>query len=93
VLQYISEGFFGEVPQTLHEKAVHLMRLLIADHPFVDGNKRTALRKVVVFYMLNGYTFEYGDEIRAVLHRFATDEAEVDIETAVIYFRACARRN
>ena len=92
-LQYVSERFFGEVPQPLHEKAVHLMRLLVADHPFVDGNKRTALRTVVVFYMLNGYAFEYGDEIRALLHRFATDEAEVDTETAVIYFRACARRN
>ncbi|EMA56180.1 type II toxin-antitoxin system death-on-curing family toxin [Halococcus thailandensis] len=92
-LQYVSEGFFGEVPDSLHQKAVHLMRLLVADHPFVDGNKRTALRTVVVFYMLNGYTFEYGDEIRALLHRFATDETEVDIETAVIYFRACARRN
>ncbi|WP_049942039.1 type II toxin-antitoxin system death-on-curing family toxin [Haloterrigena turkmenica] len=92
-LQYISEGFFGEVPETIHEKAVHLMRLLVADHPFVDGNKRTALRTVVVFYMLNGYTFDYGDEIRALLHRFATDEAAVDTDTAVIYFRACARRN
>ncbi len=28
--------------------------------------------------MLNGYTFDYGDEIRALLHRFATDEAAVD---------------
>ena len=92
-LQYVSEGFFDEVPRSLHEKAVHLMRLLVAGHPFVDGNKRTALRTVVVFYMLNGYTFDYGDEIRTLLRRFATDEAEVDIETAVVYFRACARRN
>ena len=92
-LQYVSEGFFGEVPDSLHQKAVRLMRLLVADHPFVDGNKRTALRTGVVFYMLNGYRFEYGDEIRALLHRFATDEAEVDTETVVIYFRACARRN
>nr|WP_237561034.1 type II toxin-antitoxin system death-on-curing family toxin [Halococcus sediminicola] len=92
-LQYVSEGFFGEVPDSLHQKAVQLMRLLVADHPFVDGNKRTALRTGVVFYMLNGYRFEYGDEIRALLHRFATDEAEVDTETVVIYFRACARRN
>nr|WP_303647788.1 type II toxin-antitoxin system death-on-curing family toxin [Haloarchaeobius amylolyticus] len=92
-IQYVSEGFFGEVPETIHEKAVHLMRLLVADHPFVDGNKRTALRTVVVFYMMNGYTFDYGDEIRALLHRFATDEATVDTETTVIYFRACARRN
>lgn len=92
-LQRISEGFFGEVPETIHEKAAYLMRFLVADHPFVDGNKRTALRTVVVFYMLNGYTFEYGDEVRALLHRFATDESQVDIETVVIYFRACARRN
>lgn len=92
-LQYISEGFFGEVPETIHDKAVHLMRLLVAAHPFVDGNKRTALRTVVVFYMMNGYTFDYGDEIRALLHRFATDEAAVDVDTAVIYFRACACHN
>ena len=92
-LQYISEGFFGEVPETIHDKAVHLMRLLVVEHPFVDGNKRTALRTVVVFYMLNGYTFDYGDEIRALLGRFATDEAAVDTDTAVIYFRACTRRN
>ncbi|ELY91882.1 death on curing protein [Natrialba hulunbeirensis JCM 10989] len=43
--------------------------------------------------MMNGYTFEYGDEIRALLRRFAIDEAAVDTETAVIYFRACARHN
>ncbi|SFR90079.1 death-on-curing family protein [Halomicrobium zhouii] len=92
-LQYVSEGFFGEVPATVHEKAVHLVRLLVADHPFVDGNKRTALRTVVVLCMLNGHTFEYGDEMRALLHRFATEEAEVDVEMAVIYFRACARHN
>jgi 23S rRNA-/tRNA-specific pseudouridylate synthase len=28
--------------------------------------------------MPNRYTFEYGDEIRALLHRFTTDEAAVD---------------
>lgn len=92
-VQYVSEGFFGEVPETIHEKAVQLMRFLVAEHPFIDGNKRTALRTVVVFYMLNGYTFDYGDEIRALLHRFATDEAAVDTATAVVYFRSCARRN
>lgn len=92
-IRLVSVEYFGEGPYTIHEKAVQLMRLLVANHPFVDGNKRTALRTVVVLYVLNGYTFEYGDEIRALLHRFATDEAEVDTQTAVIYFRACARRN
>lgn len=92
-VHYIAEGYFGEVPETIHHKAVHLMRLLVADHPFVDGNKRTALDTTATFYMLNGYTFNYGDEVRALLKRFATNADEVDIETAVVYFRACARRN
>jgi death-on-curing protein len=35
--------------------------------------------------MLTGYTFECGDEIQALLHRFETDEAAVDTEAAVIY--------
>lgn len=42
---------------------------------------------------MNGYAFDYGDEIRALLHRFATDEDAVDTDTAMIYFRGCARRN
>jgi len=48
---------------------------------------------VVVLCMLNRYVFEYGHEMRALLHRFATEEADVDVKTTVIYFRACARRN
>jgi death-on-curing protein len=43
--------------------------------------------------MLNGHTFDYGDEIRALLHRFATNEAAVDAETADVYFQAGVRRN
>jgi len=42
-LNYASEGAFGSVPETIHEKSFHLLRLLVANHPFVDGNKRTAL--------------------------------------------------
>lgn len=32
-LDYISEGSFGSVPETVHEKAFHLLRLLVANHP------------------------------------------------------------
>lgn len=38
-LTYISEGYFGQSPSTIHSKAAHLMGLLVAEHPFVDGNK------------------------------------------------------
>jgi len=87
-LDYIEEGNFDTVPETIHVKAYHLLRLLVANHPFVDANKRTALNTTVVFYFLNGYRFEYDDEIRAILKRFGTDEATVDEMETVEYLRS-----
>ncbi|PSP80418.1 type II toxin-antitoxin system death-on-curing family toxin [Halobacteriales archaeon QS_4_69_225] len=86
-LDYIEEGNFNSASVTIHERAFHLLRLLVASHPFVDGNKRTALNVTVVFYVLNGYRFEYGDEIRLLLKQFGTDEASVDTEETIEYFR------
>jgi death-on-curing protein len=54
-LTYISEGYFDQTPKTIHEKAAHLMRLIVADHPYVDGNKRTALWAAFYLSALNGY--------------------------------------
>ncbi|WP_302080719.1 type II toxin-antitoxin system death-on-curing family toxin [Salinibaculum rarum] len=87
-LEYDREGSFGSVPETIHEKAFYLLRLLVANHPFVDGNKRTALNVVVVFYLLNGYRFEYDDEIRKILKQFGTDERAVDEDGVLEYLRA-----
>lgn len=84
-LTYVSDGYFGRVPETIHEKAAHLMRLLAADHPFVDGNKRTALASVATFYAMNEYVFEYDDRVRTILKRFGTDESTVEMETIVEY--------
>lgn len=84
-LVYISVGYFGEIPETIHEKAAHLMRLLAAEHPFVDGNKRTALNATALLYGLNGYEFRYDDHVRRILRRFATDESTVDMAAAVAY--------
>nr|WP_321168409.1 type II toxin-antitoxin system death-on-curing family toxin [Halorubrum sp. JWXQ-INN 858] len=72
----------------MHEKGYHLLRLLVANHPFVDANKRTALNVTVVFYFLNGYRFEYDDEIRTILKEFGTDEAAVDEENTTEYLRS-----
>jgi death-on-curing protein len=87
-LNYIENGSFGTAPETIHEKAFHLLRLLVANHPFVDANKRTALNTTVVFYFLNGYRLEYDDEIRTILKRFGTDETAVDEAETVEYLRS-----
>lgn len=87
-LNYIEEGSFETAPETIHEKVFHLLRLLVANHPFVDGNKRTALNTAVVFYFLNGYRFEYDEEIRTILKRFGTDETAVDEAETVEYLQS-----
>ena len=86
-LVYVSDGYFGEVPETIHEKSANLMRLLAAEHPFVDGNKRTALNTVETFYDMNGYEFDHGDDVRIILKRFATDERSVDMNGVIDYCR------
>ena len=87
-LNYIEHGSFGVVPETIHEKAFHLLRLLVANHPFVDANKRTALNTTVVFYFLNGYRLAYDAEIRTILKRFGTDETTVDQHETISYLRS-----
>ena len=87
-LEYIESGSFDSVPETIHEKAFHLLRLLVANHPFVDGNKRTALNTVVVFYFLNGYAFEYDAEIREILKGFGTDQTAVNTDETITYLQS-----
>lgn len=62
------------------------MRLLVANHPFVDGNKRTALLSTVAFYALNGCEFEYDREVKTTLKALATDAQSVDEESMIEYF-------
>ena len=83
----IREGHFGHVPDSLHEKAFQLLRLLVVNHPFVDGNKRTALMSVRIFYALNGLEFAYEREIKGILKSLATDETEVEKETVLSYLQ------
>jgi death-on-curing protein len=84
VISYIQDGTVGSDTDSIHTKAYHLLRLLVANHPFVDANKRTALNTATVFYLLNGYRFEYDWNIRSVLRRFAS-EADADEEVITRY--------
>lgn len=81
----VQDGHFGQKPESIHEKAYQLLRLLAANHPFVDGNKRTALMSVRIFYALNGFKFEYDKEIKEILKELATDQASVN-DTAVLFY-------
>ena len=38
-----------------------LCESLLQNHPFIDGNKRTAITATAIFYDLNGYTLRFAD--------------------------------
>lgn len=44
---------------SIYEKAAALIHSLIQNHPFNDGNKRTALISTVRFLRLNGYSLKH----------------------------------
>jgi death-on-curing protein len=55
-LQAPMSGFGDqEFYPTLHEKAAVLMRSIVQNHPFVDGNKRSGISAAAMTLDLNGY--------------------------------------
>lgn len=86
-ISFVRDGICGEVPETIHEKAFHLMRLLASNHWFADGNKRTALNTTELFYIVNGYELEYGEDLRSMLKLFSVRESLIDRENGPTYLR------
>lgn len=41
--------------ENIFDKAASLLQSLLKNHPFVDGNKRTALTSAGIFLKMNGY--------------------------------------
>jgi death-on-curing protein len=60
---------------TLVEKAAALGHSLIANHPFVDGNKRTGHAAMEIFLMVNGWEIRASvDEQERVILQVAAGE-------------------
>lgn len=52
-----SVGYYVDVL----EEAAALLESLLQNHPFLDGNKRTAVTATAVFLVLNGYQLSMDD--------------------------------
>ncbi|HBR22085.1 MAG TPA: type II toxin-antitoxin system death-on-curing family toxin [Nitrospiraceae bacterium] len=62
----------------IFQKALALMESLIKNHPFIDGNKRTAISSTGLFLRINGYTLETSQkELEDFTLKMATGEASV----------------
>ena len=62
----------------IHSKAAALMHSLIRNHTFIDGNKRTAVLAVDVFYGLNGYEL-WTDPADMVALALDIAEGQIDV--------------
>jgi death on curing protein len=50
-------AFGQDIYPSILEKSVALFHSLVANHPFHDGNKRTAVLGLYIFLLANGYYF------------------------------------
>lgn len=71
--------FGEELYATVFTKAAALMRGIIGDHPFVDGNKRTAMLAGLTLLEVKGYNFTaQRGELENFAVRVATDHLDID---------------
>jgi death-on-curing protein len=82
------EATFGRkdlYPDIFH-KAAALMESLVRNHPFIDGNKRTAITSAGLFLKINGYSLKVTQK---ELERFTLSMAvgAVPFEEAVEWFK------
>lgn len=82
--------------QLLHRdvfsQAAALLRSLALNHPFVDGNKRTAFLSAVVFLDLNERNLEVPDK-EAVRFMVELPAVKPSLEKTAVWLRAHAKRH
>ena len=72
-------------PDICH-KAAALMESIIKNHPFIDGNKRTAITSAGIFLQKNGYLLETTqNELELFIIKVAT--GKVSFENIVEWFK------
>ena len=60
---------------TIYDKAAKLCVGICNNHPFIDGNKRTALHTMFIFLSVQGIEFSYTDiEMEDIIVRIASRE-------------------
>jgi len=70
--------FFGELLHpTIADQAAAYLYHIAKNHPFIDGNKRTAFGVMSAFLLMNGYELNFSDrEAYDVVIRVAKGELE-----------------
>jgi len=92
-MDYAMTCVFGYEPfPDVIAKASALLHSIITFHPFMDGNKRTALLATFFFLYFNGYSFTITEEAVQVTRQIAMGKIK-EIETVALWLSKNARRN
>lgn len=67
-------------------KAAALMDSLVQNHPFLDGNKRTAITAVAMFLRLNGYRLRVENE-EMVRFTLGCAQGQLTLDEMLVWFR------
>jgi len=71
--------FGGEQYPSLHQKAAVYLRNIVGDHPFNDGNKRTAITVCGIFLIRNSTGLKaMPKELEDFTMKVATEHLEID---------------
>lgn len=91
VASQTQEIFGQELYGDIYEKAAALTRSIIGDHPFADGNKRTAMLAAITLLEINGTKFvAKKGEIEDFAVQVAVDHLDVPVIAA--WLKANSRR-
>lgn len=80
-----------ELYPDIFQKAAALMESLVKNHPFIDGNKRTAISSTGLFLRINGYLLETSQK---ELEDFTLDMAtgKASLNDAAKWFKQYAQK-
>src|SRR3989344_9570273 len=86
IVANINNSYFGtEIYTTIEEKAVAYLYFLIKDHPFTDGNKRTAILIFEVICDINDLNPDFNnfklDQLAVFIEKIKDDNHQVIINS------------
>jgi death-on-curing protein len=82
-----ASAFGADAYPDLASKAAALLHSLVLNHPFVDGNKRTAVLSTVVFLDLNGYVVRW-DQQEALDFVLRLAAHKIELEDVVTFLHS-----
>lgn len=77
---------------TIFDKAAAMLHSILFNHPFVDGNKRTAIGSAAAFLAKNAWSLNVTLE-ELVAFPLAVEKTRPDIETIAAWLKEHAKKN